>query len=110
MEQDDVILFEHIKETNPGISDTNAWARTGLGRSVDNMLDKDPATFDKGWSESLIKAIVKGAERWVTEHLPQLSEIIIKALDTVLQRVKEWIKDKAGSVIEWIWEMLSNLL
>ena len=106
MTQQEIEMFQHIKETNPNITDANAWTRVGVDNKISNMLDADPHSFDQGWTEKLVDTIVKGAIRWIERNLPNLADMVRNALQHVLDNIGPWIQRG----IEWLYEALTNWL
>lgn len=106
MTQQEMEMFQHIKETNPNITDANAWTRVGMGEQIDNMLNTDPSTFDNGWTDKIVEAIVNGAQRWIERNLPQIAEMVRNALQHILENIGPWIQRG----IEWLWETLTDWL
>ena len=94
--------YDYYKAKHPEWSDEQIWTAVSLDMESDKVIDVDPNDPD------MIKEVLDGARRWLSEVLPDVFAKVAKFFDTLLTTIGEWVQKGLSYVVEAIAYLLNR--
>ena len=99
--------YDYYKAKHPEWSDEQIWTAVSLDMESDKVIDEKGAYVDPN-DPDMIKEVLDGARRWLSEVLPDVFAKVAKFFDTLLTTIGEWVQKGLSYVVEAIAYLLNR--
>lgn len=99
--------YDYYKAKHPEWSDEQIWTAVSLDMESDKVIDAKGADVDPN-DPDMIKEVLDGARRWLSEVLPDVFAKVAKFFDTLLTTIGEWVQKGLSYVVEAIAYLLNR--
>lgn len=99
--------YDYYKAKHPEWSDEQIWTAVSLDMESDKVIDEKGADVDPN-DPDMIKEVLDGARRWLSEVLPDVFAKVAKFFDTLLTTIGEWVQKGLSYVVEAIAYLLNR--
>ena len=99
--------YDYYKAKHPEWSDEQIWTAVSLDMESDKVIDEKGADVDPN-DPDMIKEVLDGARRWLSEVLPDVFAKVAKFFDTLLTTIGEWVQKGLSHVVEAIAYLLNR--
>lgn len=98
---------DYYKAKHPEWSDEQIWTAVSLDMESDKVIDEKGADVDPN-DPDMIKEVLDGARKWLSEVLPDIFAKVAKFFDTLLTTIGEWVQKGLSYVVEAIAYLLNR--
>ena len=99
--------YDYYKAKHPEWSDEQIWTAGSLAMESDKVIDEKGADVDPN-DPDMIKEVLDGARKWLSEVLPDIFAKVAKFFDTLLTTIGEWVQKGLSYVVEAIAYLLNR--
>lgn len=99
--------YDYYKAKRPEWSDEQIWTAVSLDMESDKVIDEKGADVDPN-DPDMIKEVLDGARKWLSEVLPDIFVKVAKFFDTLLTTIGEWVQKGLSYVVEAIAYLLNR--
>lgn len=99
--------YDYYKAKHPEWSDEQIWTAVSLDMESDKVIDEKGADVDPN-DPDMIKEVLDGARKWLSEVLPDIFAKVAKFFDTLLTTIGEWVQKGLSYVVEAITYLLNR--
>lgn len=99
--------YDYYKAKHPEWSDEQIWTAISLDMESDKVIDEKGADVDPN-DPDMIKEVLDGARKWLSEVLPDIFAKVAKFFDTLLATIGEWVQKGLSYVVEAIAYLLNR--
>lgn len=93
--------YDEMKAKHPDWSDEQIWTAISLDMEADKVIDEKGADVDPD-DPDIIKEIIIGAKRWLSEVLPQIFERVRNFFDKLITTIGTWVQKGLSYVVDLI--------
>ena len=93
--------YDEMKAKHPDWSDEQIWTAISLDMEADKVIDEKGADVNPD-DPDIIKEIIIGAKRWLSEVLPQIFERVRNFFDKLITTIGTWVQKGLSYVIDLI--------
>ncbi len=93
--------YDEMKAKHPDWSDEQIWTAISLDMEADKVIDEKGADVNPD-DPDIIKEIIIGAKRWLSEVLPQIFERVRNFFDKLITTIGTWVQKGLAYVIDLI--------
>lgn len=99
--------YDYYKAKHPEWSDEQIWTAVSLDMESDNVIDEKGSDVDPN-DPDLIKEVLDGARKWLSEVLPDIFAKVAKFFDILLTTIGDWVQKGLSYVVEAIAYLLNR--
>lgn len=93
--------YDEMKAKHPDWSDEQIWTAISLDMEADKVIDDKGADVNPD-DPDIIREILIGAKRWLSEVLPQIFERVRNFFDKLITTIGTWVKKGLSYVVDLI--------
>lgn len=93
--------YNEIKAKHPEWSDEQIWTAISLDMEADNVIENKGTDVNPD-DPDIIKEIIIGARKWLSEVLPQIFERVAQFFDKLITTIGSWVQKGLTYVIDLI--------
>ena len=99
--------YDEYKAKHPDWSDEQIWTAISLDMEADAVIDNRGSDVDPD-DPDVIKEILVGARKWLSEVLPQIFERVKKFFDKIISTLASWVQKGLQHVVDLIGTILGR--
>lgn len=99
--------YDEMKAKHPDWSDEQIWTAISLDMEADKVIDDKGADVNPD-DPDIIREILIGAKRWLSEVLPQIFERVRNFFDKLITTIGTWVKKGLAYVVDLIDTLFSE--
>lgn len=99
--------YDYYKAKHPEWSEEQIWTAVSLDMESDKVIDEKGTDVDPN-DPDMIKEVLDGARRWLSEVLPDIFAKVVKFFDTLLTTIGEWVQKGLSYVVGAIAYLLNR--
>ena len=99
--------YDEMKAKHPDWSDEQIWTAISLDMEADKVIDEKGADVNPD-DPDIIREILTGAKRWLSEVLPQIFERVRNFFDKLITTIGTWVKKGLSYVVDLIDTLFGN--
>ena len=99
--------YDEMKSKHPDWSDEQIWTAISLDMEADKVIDEKGSDVNPD-DPNIIKEILIGAKKWLSEVLPQIFERVRNFFDKLITTIGTWVKKGLAYVVDLIDTLFSE--
>lgn len=99
--------YDLTKANHPEWSDEQVWTAISLDMETDRVIEIKGSDVTPD-DPTIIKEIINGAKKWLSDVLPQVFERVKSFFDNLINTIGAWVKKGLEYVVDLIDQMFST--